>query len=263
MNLSRLALRGDVVAKKLFLNSIDYAIRVAKHFDYDWPVFYKMTTLEVLKAETSSGKGGEKDVPGSLNDAPYTAAYEELEVFAALHHYIEVSTGIKILPALKILIPEFIKYAVGRLAYYFPAMLPSDMISEDVKTGEIQKDLWIPLEDIHDGWEKSGSVGQEVYGAGLAFGMVPRQYFKLPELDAIIFINYPITNLRIGKKSATFHVGGIAALKAELKFLDPTGIHISSVKIEQKIKTTYQPVKEKAPAQFELSGTGMVRITWK
>lgn len=360
LNLSRLALRGDVVAKKLFLDSIDYAIRVAKHFDYDWPVFYKMTTLEVLKAETSPGKGGEKDVPGSyahvmlmawyltgekrflreatialkrlqglgfdifyqanntaftaaalvelyketgelrylessycclagifkncqiwdcnygygqnfpyffavfpLNDAPYTAAYEELEVFAALHHYIEISAGIKILPALKILIPEFIKYAVGRLAYYFPAMLPSDMISEDVKTGEIQKDLWIPLEDIHDGWEKNGSVGQEVYGAGLAFGMVPRQYFKIPELDAIIFINYPITNLRIGKKSATFHVGGIAALKAELKFLDPTRIHISSVKIEQKIKTTYQPVKEKAPGQFELSGTGMVRIAWK
>src|SRR5690606_20724142 len=35
------------------------------HFDYQWPVFYKMTTLEVLKAETEPGEGGEHDVPGS------------------------------------------------------------------------------------------------------------------------------------------------------------------------------------------------------
>ncbi len=360
LNLSRLALRGDNTAKQLFLDSVDYAIKVAKHFDYDWPVFYKMTTLEVLKAETTPGKGGEKDVPGSyahvmlmawkltgekrfireaksalesldglvfdifyqanntafaaaalvemyketgeskyielsyrclagvfkncqiwecdygygksfpyffavfpLNDAPYTAAYEELEVFAALHHYLEVSSGIEILPALRILIPEFIKYAVGRLACYFPALLTGDMISEKVKTGEIQRDLWIPLEDIHDGWEKSGTVGQEVYGAGLAFALVPRQYFKIPELDTILFVDYPITNFRRGKSSATFHLAGSGVLKAGLQFLGLPRKRLLLIQITQKVKSTYHPVKEKAPGQFELSGTGMVRITWK
>ncbi|HMK07233.1 MAG TPA: hypothetical protein VK476_06865, partial [Flavobacterium sp.] len=185
LNLSRLALKGDAIAKKVFLDSLEFAIKVAHHFKYEWPVFYKMTTLEILKAETSPGNGGEKDVPGSyahvmlmawkltgekrylneavkgvreldglgfdifyqanntaftagalvelynetgddfylrlsysclagvfkntaiwdcgygygkhfpnffgvfpLNDAPYTAAYEELEVYAALHHYL-------------------------------------------------------------------------------------------------------------------------------------------------------------------------------
>jgi hypothetical protein len=64
LNLSRLALKGDDIAKRLFLDSLEFAIKVAHHFNYQWPVFYKMDTLEVLKSETNPGKGGEKDVPG-------------------------------------------------------------------------------------------------------------------------------------------------------------------------------------------------------
>ena len=58
LNLSRLALKGDKVAEKLFLDSLEFAIKVAHHFHYSWPVFYKMDTLEVVKAETQPGKGG-------------------------------------------------------------------------------------------------------------------------------------------------------------------------------------------------------------
>lgn len=359
LNLSRLALRGDQQAKKLFLDSIDYTIRVAQHFDYNWPVFYKMTTLEVLKAETEPGKGGEKDVPGSyahvmfmawqltkekrflneaakavksldglafdifyqanntafaaaallelyretaekrylelsycclagvfkncqlwdcnyghgtnfpyffavfpLNDAPYTAAYEELEVFAALHHYLEVAKDIAILPSLKVLLPEFIKYAIGRLAYYYPPLLPDEMIADEIKTGEIKKDLWVPLEDIHDGWEKSGSVGQEVYGAGLAFGIIPRQYFTIPELGAIVFVNYPITGFRVGKNSATFHIEGSYLLKAEMQLLMLSQTVLSTIKVKQKNKSTYREIKAISLGHFELDAAGMIKISW-
>ncbi|HEX8609549.1 MAG TPA: hypothetical protein VF679_12985, partial [Pedobacter sp.] len=64
LNLSRLALKGDGVASQLFLDSLAFAMKVAQHFNYQWPVFYKMDTLEVVKAETAEGKGGEKDVAG-------------------------------------------------------------------------------------------------------------------------------------------------------------------------------------------------------
>src|SRR5690606_33602120 len=114
-----------------------------------------------------------------LNDAPYTAAYEEFEVYIALDHYIKVTEGIDILPSVKVLIPEFIKYALSRLPYYYPPLLPQDMSSEEVRTGEILKDLWVPLEDLQDGWKKSGEVGQEVYGASIPFGVIARQYFQL------------------------------------------------------------------------------------
>ena len=263
LNLARLAGTGDDDAKKLLLDSIGYAIKVAQHFEYEWPVFYKMENLEIIKAETQPGKGGEKDVAGAyahlmlevwkltddqryfeearsaadkltdlgfeifyqanntsfaakamlrlyketkeekylnisyvfiaaifrnvqlwncnygygknfptffgifpLSDAPYTAAYEEQEVHAGLLEYLAEAEGVDILPAIKMLIAEFVRYTVGRISYYYAPRLPEEMLSEEVKTGEIDPKLWVPLEDIHDGWEKSGEVGQEVYGSG-------------------------------------------------------------------------------------------------
>ena len=264
LNLSRLALKGDKVAEKLFLDSLDYAIKVAHHFNYEWPVFYHMETLAVIKSETQPGKGGEKDVPGlfahvmlqaydltgekrylaeaeksalklrglgfdvfyqanntafsagamlrlfkitkkevykelsylclagvfknihlweckygygknypsffalfPLNDAPYTAVYEEQEVFCALHDYLKHAEGQDILPSVTLLISEYIRYLVARPIFYYPPMLPKEMLKEKPKIGEVDPKLWIALEDLHDGWEQSGEVGQEVYGAAM------------------------------------------------------------------------------------------------
>lgn len=64
LNLSRLALKGVESAKKLFMDSLDYVIKGAHHFKYRWPVFYNIETFEVIKEETTPGKGGEKDVAG-------------------------------------------------------------------------------------------------------------------------------------------------------------------------------------------------------
>ncbi|AUD00437.1 hypothetical protein [Spirosoma pollinicola] len=64
MNLGRLADQGNMQAKDLLFNSLEFVIKAAHHFAYDWPVFYNIRTLEVVKAETDSGKGGELDVAG-------------------------------------------------------------------------------------------------------------------------------------------------------------------------------------------------------
>lgn len=359
LNLARLALKGDTVAKQLFLDSIDYAIKVAHHFKYQWPVFYKMTTLEVLKAETEPGNGGEKDVPGSylhimlmayrltgekrflneavkaarsldglgldifyqanntafsagallelyketsdkrylelsycclagifknvqllecdygnkkefpnffavfpLNDAPYTAAYEELEVYAGLHHFMLVSEGIAILPSLRILIPEFIKYTLNRLPFYYPPMLPEGIIAEDIKTGEVQKDLWIPLEDIHDGWEPHGQVGQEVYGAGLPFGIVSRQYHEIKHVGIILFIDYPIAGWSQSGNGLTFNILGDARLQALIKIVK-AGKSSLKVNIEYMIKSRYQPALPGSNStEFIVPAGSKIRIKW-
>ena len=134
------------------------------------------------------------------------------------------------------------------------------MIAEKTKTGEVQKDLWVPLEDIHDGWEKSGEVGQEVYGAGIAFGIIPRQYFKLTIFGGTLFINYPISNFRELKNSVTFHVEGSASLHAEMKLLGISKTTLSKIKVEQKIKSSYQRVAELSDGAYKLAGKGIVRI---
>ncbi len=313
MNLARLALFGDKNCEKLLLQSIDYAITAAKNFKYQWPVFYKMDTLQVIKAESCEGEGGEMDVPGGyadlmikayeltkekkylteaikatrnlkglgfnlfyqanttafsalallklykitgietylklsytavanlikntqlwnsayghsksyttffaiypLKDAPYTAAYEEYEVYAAIYEYLIEAEGIAILPAVKLLLSEFVKYTPSRLIYYYPKMLPKDALSPEVKTGEIDPTLDVALEDLQDGWEVSGQVGQEVYGAGMPFGITAKQYFKIKDEDFLIFIEYPVVNFLRDGNQVRFNVIGSAGYSCKL-----------------------------------------------
>lgn len=64
MNLGRLAALGRPRERELFLSSLEYAIHTARHFKYEWPVFFDMESLKVYKRETDEGHGGEQDVPG-------------------------------------------------------------------------------------------------------------------------------------------------------------------------------------------------------
>ncbi|HLT50440.1 MAG TPA: hypothetical protein VKZ93_00710 [Arenibacter sp.] len=187
-----------------------------------------------------------------------------LHLYAALHHYLQITEEIPILPSLKILISEFIKYTVGRLPFYYPPMLPEEMIADDVKTGEIKKDLWIPLEDMNDGWEKSGAVGQEVYGAGLPYGIIPRQYFIIHNLGAMGFVDYPTSRFRFGKRSVTFHINGNGFLKSKLILLNLGKKTLSTIKVEMKYKKGYRKIgpSNRSLNEFVLDGHGMVRISW-
>lgn len=327
LNLSRMALEGDDEAKDLFLKSLEFSIKVAHHFNYRWPIFYDLNTLETIKEEAAPGKGGEKDVAGMyahvmlqaweitgdkrylteaeqaaqsltdqgfdimyqanntafsagamlrlykitgnelyldlsfvflanlfanvalwqcsygylkhfplffalfpLTNAPYTAVYEEQECFAAFHNFLWHANDAPLSRSAALLLAEFIRHFVYRAVYYFPPLLPKEMLSEEVKTGEVDPDLWVALEDIHDGWEKSGEVGQEVYGAGLAFGIVPRHYFKVPDDDFMVFIDYPTSEHNIGNPFR-FKVLGDKALSCRLRIISLSGTPVPDFKV--------------------------------
>jgi len=363
LNLSRLALKGDKNAKKLFLNSIGYAIKVAHTFKYEWPVFYKMDTLEVIKAETADGEGGEQDVPGlyahvmlqayeltghkkylmeaekaakkldaigmkimyqanntafasgallrlykitgnerylilsyrclasifqnvqlwdcnygfgvhvptffalfPLADAPYTAAYEEQEVFCAMHDYLKHAEGVDILPSVRLLCTEFIRYLVERAPYYYPPMLPKEMISEEVKTGEIDAKLWIALEDIQDGNMQSGSVGQEVYGAGNAFGILPRHFIRVEKEPFFIFTDYPVSALKHENQTVSFHLLGDERISCCMRIVPVNGIKTLNKLnfILMAGDAELQAVKgKKGELESQLAGNAKVTISWK
>lgn len=365
MNLAKLALSGDKDAEKLLLESIDYPIKVAHRFKYEWPVFYKMDTLEVIKKETAPKDGGETDVAGSfshlmllvweltgdkkyfheaekaskkllglgldifyqanntafsagallqlyketkeeqylnlsyaciagifknvhlwdcqyghakdystyfavypLNDAPYTAAYEELEVYAACYHYLVAAEGIEILPSVKLLLSELIRFTLNRIAYYYPPLLPDDLFSDEVKSGYVNRNLWIPIEDLQDGWIKSGTVGQEVYGAGLAFGIVPRQYRKIKGERFMVYCDYPIHNFKSSPyKSASFKVIGDARFNCRMLILNDTKIRpgnftvtVGTGKNEKEIKLLQTSDKQ---LEYAIPGDSKVTVRWK
>ncbi|MBN9564271.1 MAG: hypothetical protein J0H14_26625 [Alphaproteobacteria bacterium] len=63
LNLAALALDGDETARALFLKSVDYGIKAAHHFNYRWPIQYKITDFTVIKQAATDGRG-QTDVGG-------------------------------------------------------------------------------------------------------------------------------------------------------------------------------------------------------
>ncbi|HVK06116.1 MAG TPA: hypothetical protein VM490_21785 [Armatimonadaceae bacterium] len=63
-NLGRLAKDGDGKARELFFNSLEFAIKAARHFKYVWPVQYDITNFEIIKDERKEDEPGQSDVGG-------------------------------------------------------------------------------------------------------------------------------------------------------------------------------------------------------
>jgi hypothetical protein len=362
LNLSRLALRGDETAKKLFLDSIDYAIEVARKFKYQFPVFYNLDTKEVIKAESKEGHGGENDVAGQyahvmmqawdltkdgryleeakkaarslqglgfnmlyqanstifssgallrlwketgdelflnlsflsianifnnmwlwecnygyakdyttffalfpLKDAPYTAVYEEIEAVAAFHDYLSYLDG-SAPEWLKILIPEFIRTLMYKGSFYYPSVLPEEVISQEPRTGEINRKLWIPLEDIHDGREQAGQVGQEIYGAGLPFGLIPRHYRRLQDDGFLVYLDYPTLDYRHEDGSISFQVFGDPRLSCRMRIIPIGRKSLPEIEAESELDGNRQPLKctktDEGHFEYEVYGGHTVILTW-
>lgn len=63
-NVGRLALAGDIDARETFFQAIEYGIKVARHFHYDWPVQFNVRTLEVITGDRKPGEPGQSDAGG-------------------------------------------------------------------------------------------------------------------------------------------------------------------------------------------------------
>lgn len=64
LNLGRLALRGNEESAKLLLDSIEYGIKAAHHFDYAWPVMYKIQDFAIITKARGDERFGQTDVGG-------------------------------------------------------------------------------------------------------------------------------------------------------------------------------------------------------
>jgi hypothetical protein len=201
-----------------------------------------------------------------LDDAPYTAVYEEQEVFSGVHELLNYAEGVELMPAVRLLLAELVKHGINRMPYYYPTMLPEDMLVKEVKTGELDPKLWVALEDIHDGWEPSGSVGQEVYGAGLAFGVVPRQYIRIPDEDFMVFTDYPTVNQNLKKNTISFDVVGDPALTCSMRILNRGKKRLPKFKLKldnNEDQQQIESVKEtKDGLDYTIHGNQKVTISW-
>jgi hypothetical protein len=64
LGLGHLALEGDAQARRLFEESLGFAVKAAHHFDYKWPIQYKVTDFSVITQARGNTKLGQTDVGG-------------------------------------------------------------------------------------------------------------------------------------------------------------------------------------------------------
>lgn len=351
LNLARIAAWGDEQARRLFLESLPLTMKIANHFDFEWPVFYDIHTLKVIRAESKPGAGGQRDVPGlyahvmlqawdltgeqryldeaiaagralagrgfeltyqinnvafgmeamirlfqitgdeqfreiahvlaaclfdnsglwqclygdakgrstfigvyPLVDAPYTAAYEEAEVAAAALSYLR-RAGDDVHPTLGILLPEVVRHTTARLPQYFPCNVAPHALSQSPKTGFIEARLRVPVEDIGDGWEQVGTVGQEVYGVGMAFSTVVRSYVRIESAGVFVYCDYPLEIVSIDERSVRLHVMGDPRLQCLVRVDTGTRRRLPGHVVAGSESGPLQPRTEGATfAEYDLTG---------
>jgi hypothetical protein len=288
MNLGRLALWGDAKAEKIFRDSLDFAIKAARHFKYVWPIQYNVKNFSVITPSRNEQGLGQTDVGGiyayvmlqaheltkddrylmearnalkaleevrfdlvyqtnltawglvacaklwkidqsesalsqslvflagffhnceiwdsrieharhftnffgvtCLHDAPYMAAYECFESFAAFDEYLQI-VGDSLPGHVRMLCTEFRKYSLDRGWYFYPDALPPDAVATDkIRNGHIDRKLSFPLEDLYGDGQPAGQVGQEIYGCGGAFVFAARGFHKPAAAPFFVFSDYP------------------------------------------------------------------------
>lgn len=92
INLARMAKRGHERARELMRQSIPNALRVARHFDYKWPIFYSRKTLEPMPVDRGDGSDRQ------TTDLAGTYAYMMLQaydLFGEVEYLEEAKRGVR------------------------------------------------------------------------------------------------------------------------------------------------------------------------
>lgn len=362
LNIGRLCAAGQDQFRDKFLESLEYAIKTGHEFDYEWPVFFRVNTLGIEKAETAPGEGGEFCVSGlyvhvmiqayeltqnrryideaeaaalhlrgrgfrifyqsnntimagrallqlwritgktvyrdlslicaanvvsrmwiwnakfgkskaydtflgmtPVQDAPYLAAYEEHEFLAAAVTYLREAKE-ALPPTMNVLIPEFMKHLLHRARYYFCEELPPEIIAAKPKEGFIQRDLFVPLEDLYAGDEEVGQVGQEVYGAAAPFILTTIAYHRHEQMPLILRCDYPVLGMDVsGSKiegAAKIQLAGADVFECDLLAQQENGLSIDVSVVAANTSDEIPRWETEHGFRFLLRGGGTYRIAW-
>ncbi|MGQ2984984.1 MAG: hypothetical protein ACT6R1_16005, partial [Flavobacterium sp.] len=118
---------------------------------------------------------------------------------------------------------------------------------------------------LQDGWERCGQVGQEVYGAGIAFGIVPRQYFKVEKGGFMVFNEYPATDFKVKGNMLSFYTRGDARLDFRMVIVPMSGKKMPGIRVWYDKKANSNEIQpEGMPAKtmlaFRVKGDSRIKI---
>jgi hypothetical protein len=120
---------------------------------------------------------------------------------------------------------------------------------------------------MYDGWEPAGQVGQEVYGAGMPFAIIPRQYWRIPDEKFMIFVDYPVQDFSsLEKGEAMFRLLGDRRLSCRMRII-PTGrAGLPAFKVTTEREESSETVRGRETSEghieYELFGDRTVIVQW-
>lgn len=135
-----------------------------------------------------------------LNPTQQSAAITPKEQYEAWVYLIETLQRVhnELDPTVEKLIAEFLKHTLLTIPWSVPPFLPEGAATEHPAAYETVSSndlsLYIPLEDLRDGWTLSGVIGQEIYGAGMAPTMAA---LALSEIipGVTVYSGYPLVDI--------------------------------------------------------------------
>lgn len=361
--LAFMAKHGDEEARRMFCDSLDYAVKVGRHFEYRWPVQFDPKTLDVIVGGRKPGDPGESDVGGvyayvmmdayeftrdvvyleeakkgiraldglgfrvgyqfnltawaaagalrvwkatgdvyykdisyvllasffhntflwtsrlgaaryfpsflglsCLHDGKYKATYEEHDAFTALHEYLTLGRG-DIAPSVRLFVTEFCRRVVDQLWYAYPSELPEEEIAKEPKNGRIERNLAIPLEDLYVGWEKAGTVGQEVYGAGAPMAFTARCWHRMEDTPFIVYCDIPLGGMeRPFKRTITVNLLGEDGYPCRLRLIPEGRKKLPPVRVSMRHGAANEDLEgdstDEGHLEYAPMGECSLTITW-
>ena len=157
------------------------------HLTWLWECDYGLaqsSTLSLSKGEVEGPATGYRTFFGlsPMSRSGVITPKEQYEAWLYLREYLTLAHG-RIDPAIEGLVAGFLEHTLTTLPYTLPPLLPAGVGTDSPATypsvTENALDLYIPLEDLRDGWSPAGVIGQEVYGAGLAPTLASEAYQEI------------------------------------------------------------------------------------
>jgi len=135
-----------------------------------------------------------------LNPTQQSAVITAKEQYEAWIYLIETLQRVhgELDPTVAKLVAEFVKHTLLTIPNSLPPFLPAGAATEHPAAYETVSEndlsLLIPLEDLRDGWDVSGAIGQEVYGAGMAPAMAALALVEVAP-GLVVYSGYPLVEI--------------------------------------------------------------------
>ncbi|MGK6323068.1 hypothetical protein ACMGDM_08260 [Sphingomonas sp. DT-51] len=192
------------------------------------------------------------------------AIYECFDSFLAFEAYL-ADSGPDLEPAVRMLVGEYCKYALDRAWFYYPGVLPREVIAEPPhQSGVINAKLSFPLEDLYGDGQQAGQVGQEICGCGAAMVFASRSQHIIEDALFRVFCNLFVRGIeRTGDRALTLLLDGGETCHADLALIRAKRATLPRATLTTAGGDQLRPLSAaKDRIDFRVPASGRQILTW-